>query len=142
MSSQRDRLSRLFFPLTALKLPAVLAAGQTLLDLEVKKSGGRYKSQFFKDRKPLKLSLEKIDENDFTEAFLDAYYFRQPDKEYNSARKLLARLGMHAKSPLEMEYSDQKYILKTQGTKDGASFGLQIFYSPVVGRIVVRRMTS
>lgn len=133
-------LSRLFFPLTTLKLPGVLAAGDSLLDLEVKKSKGRYVSQFFKDAKPLKLSLEKIDDQDFTEAFLNFYFFRQADREYNSARKVFARLGLHNRAPIQMDYSEQKYILKAEGLQEGTPFLLQFFYSPVVGRIVVRKI--
>lgn len=133
-----DRISGLFFPLSSLSISEVLKAGESILEFKVKKSGGKYSGKFFKSGKEIKLTTEKISEHDFCASFVDFYHFRSPDKQYNSAKKFLARIGFGNKGALEMEYSDQKYKFKYQAQLESGSREVQLFYSPVVGRMVVR----
>ena len=133
-------LRGLFFPLTSLKLNEVLKTGETFLDAKVHSSKGRYSGSFRKTGKEVKLTLEKIDSHDFWEQFLEHYFFRASGKKYNSARKLFARLGLSDTPSLPMEYSDQKYKFKFKAQLESGPCELQLFYSPVVGRMVVRRV--
>jgi hypothetical protein len=134
-----DPVGRLLFPLTSLKLPGVFLAGQTSLDLKISRSPlGKYSSEIFKQKEPVKLSLEKIEQHDLTQALLQAYYFRCPDKEYGSIKMLLARFGLHEKSPLQMQYQDQKYVLNLKVKQHGAPLSLHLAYSPSVARMVAR----
>ena len=104
----------------------------------VKRGVRGYSSEFSCQGKPLKLSLEKVTNHDFTQALLQAYFFRQPDKEYGAPRQLLARLGFHHKQPLPMEYRNQKYVAVLQVKHQGAPLELQLFFSPLVKQLVAR----
>jgi hypothetical protein len=138
VSAMSDPFGKLFFPLTTLKFSNVFQAGQTSLDLRVARKAGSYSSTILKEAKALKLSLEKIDQHDFTQALLQGYFFRQPDKEYGALPQLLARFGLHKKSPLVMEYADQTYKLNLKVRHGGETVELKMSYSPSVGRVVVR----
>lgn len=133
-----DPLGRLFFPLTSFRLPRLFATGDAFLALRVSRRRGQYASTLSKGGKPVKLSLEKIDANDFTQAVLQHYFFRQPDKEYGAHRQMLARLGFAKGEPLEMQYRDQKYVLNLRVKSQGSPLDLQLFYSPSVAQLVAR----
>ena len=122
-----------------LQFSNVFGAGQTSLDLRVARRAGKYSCQLLKEGKPLKLSLEKINEHKMTQALMHYYFFRDSEKEYSGHRHLLARLaGVHKKGPLEMAYVEQKYVLSFKQKLEGESLELQLFYSPSLGHIVIR----
>lgn len=109
-----------------------------MLDVKVSRGISGYSSKFLKDGTSIQLSLEKTDQNSFSRALLEYYYFRTPEKKYTTTRKFFARMGFHKKGPLEMEYSDQKYKFKFHAEIDGRMREMQMFYSPVIGRMIVR----
>jgi hypothetical protein len=133
-----DPLGKLFFPLKSLKLSSAFKAGEHVLDVKVSRGISGYSSKFLKDGQSINLSLEKTDQNSFSRAFLEYYYFRTPEKQYTATRKFFARMGYRKKGALEMTYSDQKYKYKFKAQIDGRMREMQMFYSPIVGRMVVR----
>jgi hypothetical protein len=135
-----DPLGKLFFPLKSLKLSSAFIAGEHTLDVKVSRGISGYSSKFLKDGTEIQLSLEKTDQNSFSRALLEYYYFRTPEKKYTTTRKFFARMGFHNKKPLEMEYSDQKYKYKFKADIGGRMRQMQMFYSPVIGRMVVRAL--
>ena len=133
-----DPFGRLFFPLTSFKISRIFQAGDNFLDVVVKRGVRGYSSEFKTNGKPVKLALEKVTPHDFTQALLQAYYFRKPDKEYGAPRQFLARMGWHKRTPLELHYREQKYLCTLRVKHAGSPLELQFFYSPVVGQLVVR----
>lgn len=133
-----DPIKALFFPLSNLSLKDVLAAGDMRLALRVQSKKGRYAGSFSRDGAPVKLSLEKIDEHNFINSFLHRYYFGEMDKKYGATRSFLARLGVHNQSTINMDYADQTYKFKYLSEIDAKKIEVQLFYSPLSARMVVR----
>lgn len=130
-----DSLSKLFFPLTTIRLSGLFIAGDSLLDVSIKKTKTGYETTFLSDKKPLKLTLEKTDQEHFSRSLLQYYLHR---KAQGTGLNLLARIGLHHKAPLVMDYVEQKYKFKFPAHKAGDSSEMQLFYSPVLKRMVVR----
>lgn len=137
-----DPLGKLFFPLSKLRVSRVLLAGDQALDFVASKRNGQYSGIFLKNGKEVKPVLEKIDQDSFTRGFLHYFYFREPEKRYNAARKFLARMGVHNKEPMAMTYVDQKYKFKFLTFENGTRQEIQLFYSPVVEKMVIRGLDS
>lgn len=135
-------LRRLAFPLLPLKFQHALQAGDTILALEVALKNEVYQGAFTADEKPLKLTLERIDEHEFLRSFLSWYLFRRSDKEVQGPRNFLARIGLGESTALEMTYAEQKYVLTYQVRQDGQPLEVQMFYSPSISRLVVRANRS
>ncbi len=133
-----DFLRRLVFPLLPLKFRHALQAGESILRLDVALKNKVYQGTFTANEKPLKLTLEKIDEHEFFRSFLSWYLFRRSDKEVEGPRNFLARIGLGESTALEMTYAEQKYVLTYQVRQDGQPLEVQMFYSPLISRLVVR----
>lgn len=133
-----ERISGLFFPLSSLKLSRALQAGENYLELRVRKGVSGLKGAFYRDGKEVKLTLEKLSDHQFCESFVDYYHFGSKAGGQSATQKFLARVGFNKSESLAMDYSDQKYKFKYPATIDGRRTEVQLFYSPVVGRMVVR----
>ena len=120
------------------KLSSAFKVGDNTLDVRVSRGVRGYSSTFYRDGSPVKLTLEKIDQDSFSRALLHFYYFRTPEQKYTATRKFFARIGFHQKEPLDMEYCDQKYKFKLPAEIEGRKREMQMFYSPVVNHLVVR----
>lgn len=120
------------------KLSRAFKCGENFLDVKISRGVRGLSSTFLRDGSAVQLTLEKIEQDEFSRALRHYFYFRTPEQKYTGTRKLLARIGFHNKQPLEMEYSDQKYKFKLPAEIDGRRRELQMFYSPIIGRMVVR----
>lgn len=131
-------LRGLVFPLVPLKFQRALQAGNSTLRLDVALKDEIYRGTFTADEKPIKLTLERLDEHDFFRSFLSWYLFRRSDKDNAGPRNFLARIGLGESTALEMTYAEQKYVLTYQVRQDGQPLEVQMFYSPSISRLVVR----
>lgn len=120
------------------KLSAAFKVGDNSLDVRIGRGVRGRSATFYRDGTPIKLTLEKIDQDSFSRALLHYYYFRTPEQKYTATRKFFARIGFHQKEPLEMEYCDQKYKFKLPAVIEGRKREMQMFYSPLVNHLVVR----
>ena len=120
------------------KLSSAFKFGEDVLDVKVVRGVRGYSSTFLHKGSPIKLSLEKTDQDSFSRALLHYYYFRTPEHKFTVTRKFFARIGFHTREPLEMEYCDQKYKYKLPAEIEGRRKEMQMFYSPVVNHLVVR----
>ena len=120
------------------KLSHAFKCGEDFLVVKVSRGIRGYHCTFLRNKTPIKLSIEKMDDHTFGKALLHYYYFRTSDQKFTITRKLFARIGFHEKAPLEMEYVDQKYKFKFPAEIEGRKREIQMFYSPIVERLVVR----
>lgn len=125
-------------PINVPKLSKAFQCGDDFLCAKVSRGVRGYGCSFSRNSTPIKLTLEKIDDNTFGRALLHYYYFRTHEKKHALSKKVLARIGLHGKGPMEMEYVDQKYKFKLPALIDDRKREIQMFYSPLVERLVVR----